>query len=130
MKDQDIAIAKEKFIRISSRKIARLARECVGQKVGALRAVLSFYPQKAARVLLKAIVSAEANLKRKFGESQEVVVRSISVNKGPSVKRLLFRARGKADRKESKSSHIHVEVGLVKKKGSTVVSSESSSNKG
>ena len=109
--DVNVASAKAKYIKVPPRKIARLARECVGVKVSTVKPTLSFYPQKAARVLLKVVASAEANLKQKGQAVEDAVVRSISVDKGMSYKRLIYRAKGRADRKEVKTAHISVEVG-------------------
>lgn len=111
------ASARAKFIKVPRRKIARLARECIGARVSLVKPTLSFYPQKAARVLLKVVASAEANLKEKGQAVEDAVVRSISVDKGMSYKRLIYRAKGRADRKEVKTSHISVEVGPVVKGG-------------
>ena len=109
-----------KYVRVSPRKAARLARECVGKRVEDMKPILSFYPQKAAKAVLSVLVSAQSNLLVKSAEikAEQVVVRAISIDRAPGAKRILYRARGRANRKERKFSHLNVVVGdslIVKK---------------
>ena len=115
-KGEVLAKASAKFLKVPPRKIARLARECVGKPVGEMRERLSFHPQKSARCLVKILGAAEANLKQKsdFENVVDAQVKYVTVNQGPSFKRVLFRAKGRADRKRTYTSHVSVT--LSKKK--------------
>ena len=100
----------KKYVGISRRKIARLARECVREDVAKVRSRLMFLPQKASRELLKAVLSAAGNyqVKNPTGNTDELLVKHIFVDVGPSMKRMMPRARGKADRIVKRSCHIRV----------------------
>lgn len=102
----------KKYVGISRRKIARLAKECVNLTVTKASANLSFFPQKAARELAKTIKSAESNLlvKNPNSNPDTIKIKEIIVNQGASMKRMLPRARGSADRIVKRSSHIKVVV--------------------
>ena len=104
------SVAVRKYIRISSRKIARLANECVGKKLSDVKSNLKFFPQKSSRELYKTIQSAESNylFKNQNANTDVLKVKLIYVEAGPSFKRLLTRSRGSADRIEKKTSHIRV----------------------
>lgn len=105
-----------KHVSISRRKVARLGILCVGKKVEEVKYRLSFFPQRAAREVLEAIKSAENSFLTKNANANLdlLKVKSMIVNKGPSMKRLMYRARGSADRIQKRSSHITVIVGEKK----------------
>jgi large subunit ribosomal protein L22 len=100
----------KKYIGISNRKIARLANECVRKPLGAVKPKLTLLPQHAARQLWKAIRSAEANFQFKNPNfnTDDLFVKSILVEQGPTMKRMKPRARGSADVIKKRSSHIRV----------------------
>ncbi len=104
------AIALKKYVGISRRKIARLARECIRLTVSESKMSLMILPQKAARELLKTILSASSNYQTKNPNAnvEELKVKHIYVDKGPTMKRMLPRAKGRADRIFKRSSHIKV----------------------
>ncbi len=106
------ARALKKHIRLSPRKIARLAKECRGKKLSFVKPRLAFLPQKAARVLLSTIHSAEANflVKSPQADVDSLVIETLLVNKAKGFRRILYRAKGRADRMHRKASHIDVTV--------------------
>ena len=97
---------------IQDGKIARLARECVGIHVGEAKLLLAGLPQKAANELYKTIHSAASNCLTKTPNVNidELIIKSILVDGGPSMKRMMPRARGRSDRIIKRSSHIKVLV--------------------
>jgi large subunit ribosomal protein L22 len=99
-----------KYIGISRRKIARLANECKKKTIKEVKPKLSLLPQHAARELFKAIRSAEANFQFKNPNfnTDDLIVKSIVVEQGPTMKRMMPRARGSADVIKKRSSHIRV----------------------
>lgn len=102
----------KKYVPISRRKVARIADLCRGKKVEEVRYRLSFFPQRAAKEVLEAIKTAESSFlgKNPNGNIERLIVKTIVADKGPSMKRLIYRARGSADRIQKRSCHIVVEV--------------------
>jgi len=102
-------LAKAKFIRMSAQK-GRLVADLVrGKKVSEALGILRFTNKKPARVIEKVIKSARANAEEKdVVDPDEMTVKSILVNKGPLLKRMFPRARGRADVRQKSVSHITV----------------------
>lgn len=102
--------ATKKYVGISRRKIARLANECKAKRIADVKAKLNFFPQQAARELFKAISSAEANyqFKNPNFNTDDLKVKNILVDQGPTMKRIMPRARGSADQIKKRSAHIKV----------------------
>ncbi len=114
------ATSSKKYLRISRRKIARVGKECIGKQIKQVKAQLGFLPNESARELFKLLKSAESNflVQNPNFNPDELFVLDISVNKGPSFKRIIYRAKGRANRIEKKTSHVKVVLGdkLVEKK--------------
>ncbi|MBN8215899.1 MAG: 50S ribosomal protein L22 [Spirochaetes bacterium] len=100
----------KKYIRISRRKVARLASLCSNKRLANVKAQMAILPQDSARQIFKALRSAEANyqVKNPNFNTDNLIVRSINVEVGPSFKRMLPRARGSADTIKKRSAHIRV----------------------
>ena len=100
-----------KFTRLSPQK-ARLVVDLVrGKPVAEAVNILKFSPQKSARVILKVLESAIANAENNFGaDVDELKVKEIFVDKGPVLKRIMPRAKGRADRVIKPTSHITIRV--------------------
>jgi len=103
------AKAHARQIRISPQK-ARLVADLVrGKDVETAINTLRFMPKKGARILRKVIESALANASQ--NESIDVdtlFVKTIFVDGGPMLKRIMPRAQGRANRILKRSSHITV----------------------
>lgn len=102
----------KKYVRISRRKIGRLARELSGLRLVQAKAKMAILPQESARQLFKALRSAEANyqVKNPNFNTDNLVVKSAVVEVGPTISRMLPRARGSADMLKKRSAHIRVVV--------------------
>ncbi|PIE74316.1 MAG: 50S ribosomal protein L22 [Deltaproteobacteria bacterium] len=100
-----------KFIRLSPIKARLIAREIQGANAELALSALEFMPNKAARVLYKCVRSALANAAL---EAKDAVITSCRVDKGPSLKRFMPRARGRATRIRKPTSNIFVEVSAIK----------------
>lgn len=98
--------------RISPQK-ARLVADLVrGMPVGRALQVLEFSPKKAARIVKKVLDSAIANAEHNEGaDIDELKVSRIFVDEGPTYKRIMPRAKGRANRIMKRTSHITVMVG-------------------
>ena len=104
------AIAKN--IRISPRKVRLVVDLIRGKKVEDALSILRFTPQisnePVSKVLKSAIANAEHNLEM---SPDDLYVTKIYVDQGPTLKRIMPRAQGRADRIRKRSSHITVFVG-------------------
>ena len=98
-----------KYIRMSPSKV-RIVLDTIRNKpaVEAV-AILENSPQSAAEVCLKLLNSAIANGENNKGLNKaDLYVAECYVAPGPTLKRILIRARGRADRMLKRSSHITI----------------------
>ena len=101
--------ASAKYMRISSRKVHKLVGAVKGKPVEAALNTLKFMPQKAAGILEKVIRSAVANADQNPDiDIDLLVVRNITADQGPTLKRWRARARGRGTRILKRTSHITV----------------------
>jgi len=101
--------AKLKYLRISPRKVRLVADLVRGKKAEEAQSILNFTVKKACLPVLKLLNSALANAKeiaQKDGST--LFISKITVDEGPTLKRILPRAKGKADRMMKRSSHITI----------------------
>jgi len=105
------ARAVAKYVKMSPLKVRRVAQMIRGQRVSEAQAMLKFTQTRAARVLEKVLNSAVANAENNLElDRDELVVARAYVDKGPSMKRMTPRARGRADILTKRSSHVTVIV--------------------
>lgn len=98
-----------KYLRISPRKVRRVAYLVRGKRVTVAEQQLQFALQRSARPLLKLLRSAAASARDQFDlQPQDLVVKRIVVNEGPILKRSLPRARGKVDLIRKRTSHVEI----------------------
>ena len=103
--------AKLKYARTSPQKVRLVADQIRGLPVERALNILTYSNKKAAAVLKKLLESAVANAEHNDGaDIDELLVATIAVDQGPSLKRLSPRARGRADRILKRMSHITVTV--------------------
>ncbi|MDG2061243.1 MAG: 50S ribosomal protein L22 [SAR86 cluster bacterium] len=103
--------AKLKSAKISPRKVALVANQIRGKNVGQALDILTFEPQKSARIIKKVLNSAIANAQNNNGlDVDSLYVSSISVNDSFTLKRIRPRARGRADRVFKRSCNIYLTV--------------------
>lgn len=98
--------------RLSSQK-ARLVADMVrGKPVDQALNILAFSPQKAAFTIKKVLESAIANAEHNEGaDIDELNVKTIFIDQGPSLKRFTARAKGRGNRIVKPTCHITVTVG-------------------
>lgn len=97
-----------KFQRVSPRKTRLVARNVVGLGVEDAMNVLRFTPNKPAGILYKVVKSAAANASNLAVNIDAMFVKEVLVNEGPSWKRFMPRAQGRATRIRKRTSHITV----------------------
>jgi large subunit ribosomal protein L22 len=101
--------------RQAPRKVRLVADSVRGKNVAVALAELSMMAQKAAPVMRKLIASALANAQQKDAniKAEDVVVKTVTVDKGMTYVRYMPRAFGRATPIHRESSHIHVELAPV-----------------
>src|SRR6266480_5578130 len=98
-----------KYARISPFKVREVTREIQGLPVSAALDVLAFTPKKAAFLIGKTLKSAVANAENNANLKPEgLVVKEAIVGEGPTLKRLMARARGSGSRILKRTSHIRI----------------------
>lgn len=104
--------AKAKHVKISPRK-ARLVADIVrGAKIGNALDQLSFTNKKATKPIEKLVNSALANAENNYElDKDNLYIKSIMVNEGPTLHRWMPRARGRATPIRKRTSHIEIILG-------------------
>ncbi len=98
-----------RYIRVSPRKIRVLMRDIKGKKVEEALNLLTFAPQRGAPILRKLISSALANASQYPDiDVDNLFIRHIYADEGPTLKRFRPRAMGRATRIRKRSSHLTV----------------------
>lgn len=101
--------AAAKFVRISPRKVRLIMDQIRGKRVGDALNLLSFAPQRGARIVKKLINSAVANAAQNSGvDVDSLYILRIYVDAGPTLKRWRPRALGRATRIRKRTSHLTV----------------------
>lgn len=98
--------------RISAQKARLVADMIRGKSIVQALNILTFSPKKGAELIKKVLESAIANAEHKNNaDIDELKVITIFVDKGPSLKRFQARAKGRGNRIEKQTCHIHITVG-------------------
>ena len=98
--------------RISAQKARLVADMIRGKSIVQALNILTFSPKKGAELIKKVLESAIANAERNNNaDIDELKVITIFVDKGPSLKRFQARAKGRGNRIEKQTCHIHITVG-------------------
>lgn len=105
-------IAKRSNIRMSPRKLRRVADVVRGSSVKNALPQLAFLPQRAADPLLQVLKQAIANASD-LGLSGQLKISRIEINQGPAMKRFQPVSRGQAHSIKKFSSHIIMELSAI-----------------
>src|SRR3989454_9146588 len=98
-----------KYARISPFKVREVTREIQGLPVSAALDVLAFTPKIAAFLIGKTLRSAVANAENNANLKPDgLVVKEAIVGEGPTLKRMMARARGSGSRVLKRTSHIRI----------------------
>jgi large subunit ribosomal protein L22 len=104
-------VAVAKYIRMSPQKIRLVADLIRGKKVEDALNLLSFTPKASAPLISKVLKSAVANAGQKKGvDVDTLIVKSILVDEGPTMKRFRARAMGRGTEILKRSSHLKIIV--------------------
>ena len=105
------AKAKVQFVRISPRKVKIVLDLVRGKKVADAAAILKHTPKAASEYVYKLVKSAAANAENNFGmDPEKLYVSECYVCPGPTLKRMMPRAKGSGDRILKRTSHITLVV--------------------
>jgi large subunit ribosomal protein L22 len=97
---------------ISAQKCRLVADQVRGLPVDRALNILAFSPKKGATLIKKVLESAIANAEHNDGaDIDELRVSVIWVDKAPSRRGFMARAKGRGARLEKQTCHIHVIVG-------------------
>src|SRR3979490_980272 len=98
-----------KYARISPFKVREVTREIQGLPVSAALDLLAFTPKKAAFLISKTLKSAAAHAENNATLRVDgLVVKEAVVGEGPTMKRMMARARGSGSRILKRTSHIRI----------------------
>ena len=104
-------VAKHQQANISAQKTRLVADQVRGMPVENALNLLTFSKKKAAVLVKKVLESAIANAEHNDGaDIDELIVSTIYVDEGPTLKRLKARAKGRADRIFKRTCNITVKV--------------------
>ena len=101
-----------RYVRMSPRKIRRVAALIRGKRYTDATSILSFTPKAAGKVLLSTINSAAANAISREGTAklkiERLFVKQVWVDGGPIMKRIRPVGMGRAYRIRKRTAHISV----------------------
>lgn len=101
--------ARARYVHSSARKARLVAGHIRGKDVTGARALLRFSPRAVARDLEKLLNSAVANAEHNHDlVGDDLRIKEIYVDEGPTVKRYRPRARGRATRINKRTSHLSI----------------------
>jgi len=100
-----------RHLRIAPRKVRLVADLVRGKRVGEAIGLLQHLPKKAAPLIAKALKSVVANAENtQRVDVDELYVKRITVDGGPTAKRFLPRAHGRATKLRKRTAHLTVIV--------------------
>ena len=100
-----------KYQRISAQKCRLVANSIRGLKVDKALEFLEFNNKKASQMIMKVLESAIAKAENNNSlDIEELKVKNILIDEGPTGKRYMPRARGRVNQILKRSSHITVIV--------------------
>ncbi|MER3537755.1 MAG: 50S ribosomal protein L22 [Thermus sp.] len=101
-----------RYIRISPRKVRLVVDLIRGKSLEEARAILRYLNKRAALPVAKVLESAAANAVNNHDLLEDrLFVKAAYVDEGPALKRVLPRARGRADILKKRTSHITIVLG-------------------
>ena len=105
------ARAIQRYARITPRKVSQVLALIRGQDVEQAQTTLQFTPKYGARVIQKVLKSAVANaLQEGKVRLEDLYVKEAVAGAGPTLKRWLPRAQGRATPLLKRMSHVSVTV--------------------
>ena len=98
-----------RYAKVSAFKARELTRAIQGLPVSAALDLVAYSPKKAAALISKTLKSAVANAENNANLRVDgLVVKEAIVGEGPTMKRMMTRARGSGSTIRKRSSHIRI----------------------
>ena len=98
-----------RYAKISAFKAREVTRAIQGLPVSAALDIVAFSPKKAAAMISKTLKSAIANAENNANlRVDSLVVKEATVGEGPTMKRMMTRARGSGSTIRKRSAHIRI----------------------
>jgi large subunit ribosomal protein L22 len=108
------AVARQKFVRTTPRKMRMVANIIRGKNCNEALSLLKFVPKAASEHLAKAIKAAVASAAERANDPKfdpdSLRISEVRVDEGVRMKRMRPRARGRADVRRRRTSHLTVRV--------------------
>ena len=100
-----------KYVRVAPRKARLVANEVRDKSYPEAQALLAYTNKRAAKLVGEVLKSAAANAEHNLdADADELKVKTIKVDEGPTIKRYRARAMGRATMIRKRTSHIMVEL--------------------
>jgi large subunit ribosomal protein L22 len=123
--------AKLKYVKMSARKVRRVADLIKGKGVDEALETLYFTPKAAANPLMRTLKSATSNAISSEGsakiKAEDLFIKEISVDGGPIMKRIRPAPMGRAYRVRKRTSHINLKLGIRPEKIKAIEKEEAKS---
>ncbi len=104
--------ATSRYVRVAPNKARQVVAHIRGRSVMDARRTLQLSPKGVAEHILKTLNSAVANAEHNNDlDEDDLVVSTVMVDEGPTLKRFRPRAMGRAYRVRKRTSHITIAVG-------------------
>lgn len=98
-----------RFVRIAPRKARQVIDLIRGKRVADAQTILKFTPKFSAEIIKKVLNSAIANAENNHKMNRDrLVVSEAYVDQGPTMKRYMPRAQGRASLIHKRTSHITI----------------------
>lgn len=105
------ARAVARYVRIAPRKVRAVIDLVRGKGVDEAFAILRFTPKAGSEVVEKVLKSAVANAEHNLElNRKDLYIAEAYVDQGPTLKRILPRMRGMANRIRKRTSHVTIVV--------------------
>jgi large subunit ribosomal protein L22 len=100
-----------RYLRIAPQKMRLVVNAIRYKPVTEAFGILASFHRKGARLIEKTLKSAEANAKFKKMDENRLYVREIRADGGPTFKRIMSRAQGRADVILKRTTHLSIVLG-------------------
>lgn len=101
--------AKTRYVRISPRKLRLVGDLIRGEKVNSAMNTLKFTTKRGAKIMYKTLMSAVANAEgRGTMDMENLYVKKVWIDEGPTMKRFMPRAQGRATVIRKRISHLNI----------------------
>ena len=111
-----ISKASVKFVRISPRKVRYVIDLIRAKKVSEAQGILIGSPRRARDIVMKLLDQAvDAAVKNSQADVKNLFISRVTADGGPTMKRFRAASMGRASTIRKRTSHIHLELDLVKK---------------